>query len=201
MEQEKCRATRLGKMDRYREVIVKPVVKIAHLRHRACRLLAGCFSLEVSAGIMRRDYEWDETLAWHSRGFFSSRLLPHSAIPPYLAFFSTRPTPFVLAMSKRSSEWPSEKKNRLPAEYVDVWNFWKPNALFAQSRLVTIVRVPKRGEITKLYFSIVNSNSRINSLGICHPYAKNKWTKKHKRENCYRALTGGRTVYWLTDWQ
>ena len=56
MEPEKCRATRLGKMDRYREVIVKPGVKIAHLRHRACRLLAGCFSLEISVGIMRRDY-------------------------------------------------------------------------------------------------------------------------------------------------
>ena len=32
-------------------------------------------------------------------GFFSSRLLPHSAIPPCLAFFSTRPTPFALTMT------------------------------------------------------------------------------------------------------
>ena len=36
------------------------------------------------------------------RRFFSSRVLPHSSIPPCLAFISTRPTPCAFALTERS---------------------------------------------------------------------------------------------------
>ena len=69
------------------------------------RLLAVCFSLEFSVGIMRRDFLAQRRMArdMGAAHFFSSRLLPHSAIPPCLAFFSAWPAPFAFAITKRSS--------------------------------------------------------------------------------------------------
>ena len=49
--------------------------------------------------------------------------------------------------------------------------------------------------ITRMLNVSLKHGSRLNSLVILRPCAKNKRTKKHKHENCYRALTGGRTVY------
>ena len=63
-----------------------------------------CWQSVFLSKYMRRDYLAQRRTRrdMGAARFFSSRLLPHSAIPPCLDF-STRPAPFALAMTKHSS--------------------------------------------------------------------------------------------------
>ena len=48
-------------------------------------------------------------------------------------------------------------------------------------------------------FRYVNKAFSSKFPGHITPVSKKKWTTKHTHDNCYRALTGGRTVYLSTE--
>ena len=78
------------------------------LRRRSCAKKRANFDWRLRRAISDAFYQRRLLAVCFSLG--AVRLLPHSAIPPCLAFFSTRPTPFAFALTERSSQWPLEKK-------------------------------------------------------------------------------------------